>query len=67
MFIKPPSREVLEERLRGRGTESEEDVQKRLETAKKELDFCESSKMFDLIIVNDDLKEAYTQLKEFVL
>ena len=38
VFIMPPSFETLEQRLRGRGTESEEDIQIRLETAKRELE-----------------------------
>ena len=67
VFVKPPSWEVLEERLRGRGTETEEEIKKRLDAAKHELQFCDNSDLFELVIVNDDLKEAYTQLKEFVL
>jgi len=67
VFVKPPTWEVLEQRLRGRGTESEEEIERRLQTAKKELDFCDNSEIFDVVIVNDDLKEAYTQLKEFAL
>jgi guanylate kinase len=37
VFVKPPSMEVLEQRLRERATETEESLQKRLDTAKKEL------------------------------
>jgi len=67
VFIKPPSWTELEGRLRGRGTEKEEDIQKRLNTAKGELDFCDSSNLFELVIVNDSLDEAYSKLKEFIL
>ena len=67
MFIKPPSFDALEERLRGRGTEDEEKIQKRLAKAGKELEF---SKWFDYIIVNDRLedaqKEAHMLVKTFL-
>ncbi len=67
MFIKPPSFEALEERLRGRGTEDEEKIQKRLAKAGKELEF---SKWFDHIVTNDNLedaqKEATTLVKNFL-
>jgi len=67
IFIYPPSFEILEERLRKRGTESEEKIQKRLAKAKKELSY---SKWFDNIIVNDDLekseKEAFEIVKAFL-
>ncbi len=67
MFIKPPSFEALEERLRGRGTEDEEKIQKRLAKADKELEF---SKWFDYIVVNDNLedaqKEAHMLVKTFL-
>jgi guanylate kinase len=62
IFIKPPSVEALEKRLRSRGTENEEKIQKRLAKAEKELDY---SKWFDYIIVNDNLEEA--QLEAFSL
>lgn len=67
IFIKPPSFEALEQRLRGRGTETEEKIQKRLAKAGKELEY---SKWFDHIIVNDDLgdaqQEALSLVKSFV-
>jgi guanylate kinase len=55
IFIMPPSMDVLEARLSGRGTESEADIKKRLETAKKEL--AEADK-FDFRVVNDKLSEC---------
>lgn len=55
IFITPPSLEVLEKRLRGRGTETEEVVLKRLETAKKELPAARS---YDYVVVNDGLEKA---------
>ncbi len=55
IFIKPPSIDVLEERLRSRGTETEERIVKRLNKAEKELSYA---KWFDTVIVNDDLETA---------
>ena len=66
-FIKPPSMEVLEARLRGRKTETEEALKKRLDKAREELAFGEVPGNFDVVIVNDDLEEAYKKLREFVL
>lgn len=59
VFIAPPSLEVLEERLRGRGTETEDVIAFRLVNAKGEM---EASKEYDVIVVNDDLKEATKEL-----
>ncbi len=63
IFIKPPSFDVLRQRLIERGTESEESLVLRLERAIKELDYADQ---FDRIIVNDDLDTAYRELKEAV-
>ncbi|KAI1214460.1 guanylate kinase [Annulohypoxylon truncatum] len=65
-FIKPPSFEELEKRLRGRGTESEESIQKRLDQAKVELEYANTPGVHDIIIVNDDLDRAYKELEDFV-
>ena len=66
VFIAPPSTEELERRLRGRGTENEASVQKRLNQAKKELEYSETPGVHDIIIVNDDLDKAYQELEGFV-
>jgi len=66
VFIKPPSFEALERRLRGRGTEKDEDVQKRLEQAKAEIEYADIEGVHDKIIVNDDLDRAFKELEEFV-
>ncbi|KAI0024554.1 guanylate kinase [Xylariomycetidae sp. FL0641] len=66
VFIAPPSEEVLEQRLRGRGTETEESIQKRLTQAKKELEFGKSGN-FDKTIVNDDLEKAIRELEDWRL
>jgi guanylate kinase len=59
-FIEPKSIDVLKERLRGRGTESEEAMQCRLTTAMKE---CQHAIEFEHRIVNDDLNTA---VREFL-
>jgi guanylate kinase len=68
VFISPPKPhlEVLEKRLRGRGTEKEESVQKRLEQAKNELAYAETPGVHDLIIENDDLETAYKELEDYI-
>ncbi|KAK4125687.1 guanylate kinase [Parathielavia appendiculata] len=66
VFIAPPSDEELEKRLRGRGTEKEDSIQKRLKQAKVELEYSKVPGVHDRIIVNDDLEKAYKELEEFV-
>ena len=51
IFLAPPSYTVLEQRLRGRGTETEEDIQKRLSRAKEEIQI---SKNYEYIVLNRD-------------
>ncbi|KAL1990706.1 hypothetical protein VTN49DRAFT_6545 [Thermomyces lanuginosus] len=67
VFIAPPSLEELERRLRGRGTETEESVQRRLAQAKKELEFAKEPGVHDRVIVNDDLERAYQELRDWVV
>ncbi len=55
IFIIPPSFEILEKRLRGRGTDDDESIIKRLDIAKDELARAEE---FDYIVENDVLEEA---------
>jgi guanylate kinase len=55
LFLLPPSFAVLEERLRGRASDSEEAIQRRLENAKRELTEC---RKFHHVLVNDDLDAA---------
>lgn len=59
VFILPPSREILEERLRRRGTEDEETIAKRLLQARTEMSFA---KNYDYLIVNDKLDVAVDDL-----
>ncbi|XP_063742172.1 guanylate kinase isoform X5 [Eleginops maclovinus] len=62
--IQPPSMAVLEKRLRDRKTETEESLQKRLHAAQVEMEFGKEPNVFDFLIINDNLDEAYGQLKE---
>ena len=66
IFVKPPSLEELERRLRSRGTESEESVSRRLDIAKEELAYAEQPGNFHTAIINDDLEEAYTEFKNTI-
>jgi guanylate kinase len=66
LFIKPPSMDILEKRLRDRGTETDESVRKRLETALRELEYEKKGDLFDHVIVNDNLDLAYEKLKEIL-
>ncbi|MDG5765946.1 guanylate kinase [Balneolales bacterium ANBcel1] len=63
VFIKPPSDEVLIERLKNRGTESEESLQLRLDRARMELGFADR---FDHVIINDQLADCYRKLHGIV-
>lgn len=58
-FVAPPSREELEQRLRGRGTETEEQILSRLETAQSELSRMNE---YDYIVVNDTIEKASEDL-----
>ena len=64
IFIAPPSLEELESRLRGRHTETEEAIQKRLASIKLEM---ENSKHFDYRIVNDEIANAVKALEEIMI
>lgn len=64
IFIAPPSLEELERRLRGRGTDSEQVIRKRLDNAKAEM---EHASEYAHQIVNDDLEQAYADLKAIIL
>jgi len=63
VFVKTPSIEIMEKRLRSRETESEEKIQERLAKAEKELSYA---KDFDVILVNDDLETAKKEAEELV-
>ncbi len=55
IFIVPPSRQELERRIRSRGQDSDEEIARRLQQARQEM---ESFALYDFIVVNDDLERA---------
>lgn len=63
IFILPPSLEVLEERLRGRNTDSEESITKRIEKAEQEISY---SPQFDKNVVNAELDKAVSDVKNII-
>ena len=63
IFLSPPSMEVLEQRLRGRGTETEDVIEVRLQTAREEMKYRD---VFDFLIINDDIERAFNELKNVV-
>ncbi len=63
IFLTPPNKQILEERLRNRGSENDEDVRRRLDIACNELErICE----YDYVVVNDDLKDAVRDIKTII-
>lgn len=64
VLIVPPSLEILEQRLRGRGTDCEEDILERIDKARSELDFA--SGRFDCEIVNDKLEDTFSEAESIV-
>jgi guanylate kinase len=63
IFIQPPSLKELENRLRHRGTESEENLQTRLNKVEKEMTFVNK---FDRVVVNDEISSASTKATELI-
>ena len=63
LFIKPPSLEELERRLRSRGTETDEQVRRRLEKASEEL---AAEPEFDASVVNDELEDAAAKVIDII-
>lgn len=66
LYLAPPSREVLEERLRGRKTDSEEQILKRLKQGVVEMAYGENEGKDDTKLVNDDLETAKKEFKEWL-
>jgi len=63
IFISPPSRQELENRLRGRGQDSEEVIASRMAQAQKE---CSHFQEFDYIVINDNFEQALAELTTIV-
>lgn len=64
IFIAPPSWEELERRLKGRGTDSEEKIRKRLLRAKAEL---QTADVYDYFVINDSVEQAVRELNAIML
>ena len=67
VFVKPPSMDVLIERLKSRGTESEESLKKRIASAQESMDYADQKGSYDHIVVNDDLDIAYEYFKGLLI
>ena len=63
VFIAPPDKETLYERLKGRGTESEEEIAKRIKAAEWEL---KQKEKYNYIVVNDDLDVAVAAIEKIM-
>lgn len=63
IFIIPPSIEELRNRLRNRGTESEEEIKKRIARASEEMSYKDQ---FDFVVVNDNLDTAINDTKKII-
>ncbi len=63
IFILPPSKEALYERLKGRGTETEEVIRQRIETANKELLIAEN---YDYAVINNTVDKAVDEIIEII-
>ncbi|MBI5401991.1 MAG: guanylate kinase [Ignavibacteriae bacterium] len=63
IFIKPPNKEVIKQRLLSRGTESPETIEKRLARFDFEM---EKINEFNYVVVNDDLKKAINEVQEII-
>ena len=66
IFIAPPSLELLLRRLKSRGTENEESINKRTKNAVAEMEYGMEEGNFDAIIVNDDLDQACAEFETVV-
>lgn len=63
IMVVPPSLEALAERLKGRGSESDEEMKSRLQRVKYELG---QKDLYDHVVVNDDLERAYEEIKSII-
>ncbi len=64
VFIQAPSVETLRHRLIGRGTDSEEAIEKRVAKAASEMEFAAGK--FDYVLVNDDLQTAFAEAERII-
>lgn len=64
IFVAPPSMTILEKRLAGRKTDSEDVIKKRLDNAKKEIAYYHC---YDYMVINDNLDKAYMELESIII
>ncbi len=64
VFVLPPSAAILEQRLRGRSKDSEDQIRRRLEVARREVDEFEQ---YDYVVINEQLEAAVDRLRAIVL
>jgi len=64
IFILPPSLEVLRERLRGRMTESDEEIKRRINRAKEEI---ADYRNYNYVIINNEFKKALRELESIII
>ena len=64
VFVMPPSFQVLEQRLRGRSKDSDEEIQRRLDVARQEV---ASYAEYDFVVINDELTAAVDRLRGIVI
>ena len=62
-FVQPPDFDVLESRLRKRGTENEEEIRRRLENARKEMSLADT---FDYRVLNDRLDRVALEIESII-
>jgi len=63
VFLLPPSREVLEQRLRGRASDTEEQIRLRLDNAMREMEFWPQ---YDFVLINDRLEETVAAARQIL-
>ncbi|PTB62066.1 guanylate kinase [Trichoderma citrinoviride] len=66
VLIEPPSLDELEARLRQRSTKTEVSIEKKLGQARCELEQAETSGLYDMVLVNEDLDASYKKLEAFI-
>jgi guanylate kinase len=66
IFILPPDEPTLMKRLRERGRDSDEEINKRFRLAKREIHMARGSRAFDHIVINDTVEKAVAQISEYI-
>jgi guanylate kinase len=64
IFLLPPNIEILQKRLKERGQDSQEVIEKRIKNAPEEI---KHSSEYDYVIINDDFKQAYKEIKNILI